>query len=273
MDTKRSLLIFFMILAKKYEILEKIGGGRFGFVYKGIQTKTKVVVAVKVESSSTTHLLKNETTFLKYLYEQGVRTIPTVYWYGVVQQHNFLVMTYYDCSLYDLYQTQTEKVSISQSMRYMKQAISILESIHGKHVLHRDIKPHNFMVRGDDLFLIDFGLATFWISGEQGEPGIVGTPKYTSYFLHKGDSFSRKDDLISLGYVFLEWIGGENSLPWNCCGGAPRKNEDYIFLKSWERVGTVCRETSQEGHTFLNCCYEWKWDERPNYSRLKDIFI
>jgi len=258
-----------MLLAKKYEIIEKIGGGRFGFVYKGINTKKNIHVAIKVESSSLTHILKNETTFLKYLYEEGEKRIPIVFWFGVIHSHTFLVMSYYECSLYDLY--QRENVSVEKSKNFMKQAISILESIHSKYVLHRDIKPQNFMVCGDSLFLIDFGLATFWVNGEELPPGMVGTPKYVSFFIHKGESFGRKDDLISLGYVFLEWVGGTQILPWNCNGGEPRKNENYILLKSWDTLQPVCREINDICEKLLRVCYETNKNEIPNYGGLKEM--
>jgi serine/threonine protein kinase len=257
-----------MILAKKYEIQDLLGGGRFGFVYKGVHQKNKTFVAIKVESSCTTHILKHETTLLKYLYDQGVRTIPTVYWFGVIHSHAFLVMTYYDRCLYHLYHDPEHPIPFEKSVRFMQQAISILKSIHEKHVLHRDIKPHNFMIRGEELCLIDFGLAIVWdeeANVEKEEESVIGTPKYASFFIHRGEAYQRRDDLISLGYMFLEWIGGNRSLSWDCDGGEPKKKEEYILLKSWEKMEPWARQISQEGTRFLNYCYGLKMGEKPGY--------
>ena len=249
-----------MILAEKYEILDKIGKGRFGVVYKGINIKNNRMVAIKVETLTTTHILKHETTLLKYLYDGGVRRIPIVYWFGIIHEHAFVVMSYYDSCLYDLYQQNDSKMSIEQTRQYMIQAIHLIDSIHRKQVLHRDIKPQNFMLKNGELCLIDFGLAIIREEKEEpvisGEQGIVGTPKYSSYFIHKGEPYQKRDDLISLGYIFIEWIGGNQCLPWNCNGGSPKSNEEYILLKSWEKIASVFSQISQEGTTFLNYLYE-----------------
>jgi serine/threonine protein kinase len=86
----------------------------------------------------------------------------------------------------------------------MLQSLDILETIHNSFVLHRDIKPQNFMIREGELFLIDFGLATFYID-ENGEDipntcsqtTVIGTPKYLSINIHNGNDFSVHDDFIS----------------------------------------------------------------------------
>ena len=91
------------VLNKKYKILEKIGNGKFGTVYKGINLKNGEQIAIKTENKNTTiKLLKSETTILKYLYDHGSRNTPIVYWFGVDSVFSYLVMSYYDINLYDL---------------------------------------------------------------------------------------------------------------------------------------------------------------------------
>jgi serine/threonine protein kinase len=90
------------VLNKKYKILDKIGLGKFGVVYKGIHLKTIEFVAIKTESKTASiKLLKNETTILKYLYDNSCRSIPIIYWYGIDNEFTYLVMSFYEISLHD----------------------------------------------------------------------------------------------------------------------------------------------------------------------------
>jgi len=248
-----------MILANKYEILEKLGDGRFGIVYRGVHVKTDVLVAIKIETSTTLCLLKHETTLLKYLADQGVRRyIPQVHWFGIIHGHAFLVIPFYE---------PLTNTSVNAD-KWMRQAVDILESIHSKHVVHRDIKPENFMQKDDHLVLIDFGLATIADgSDDNASRGIVGTPKYASYYTHIGFSGGKRDDLLSLCYVGLEWMG--RVLPWDNGGGSPKTELEYTRLKSWIHVVSTDCLPAGKVHTFWQACYSLTRSQVPEYAEYK----
>jgi serine/threonine protein kinase len=276
------------IINKKYQILEKIGTGKFGIVYKGTNIKTNEIIAIKTESrNSSIKLLKNETAILKYLYDHGSRSTPIVYWYGVDNLCSYLVMSFYEISLYD-YSIKTP-LSVEKIDKVMSVSIDILENIHTQFVIHRDIKPQNFMISNEEIFLIDFGFATFYIE-EYGEhlqhdenKNITGTPKYISYNIHDGISPSRRDDLISLGYIYLYLYCKE--LPWDKMKIEINKNDyaeiDILHpknqqrkcLKSWENIEEICLQINQKIHKFLNYCYNLSYDSSPDYTELKKLFI
>ena len=274
------------VLNKKYKILEKIGNGKFGIVYKGINQKTNEKIAIKTENqNSSIKLLKNETAILKYLYDHGSRSTPIIYWYGVDNLLTFLVMSYYDISLYDY--CIGNELSSAKIDKIMCVCIDILETIHKQYVIHRDIKPQNFMIMNEEIFLIDFGFATFYVDdkGEHlpylGSQNIIGTPKYISYNIHDGASPSRRDDLISLGYLYIYLYCRE--LPWDTLkiGTNNEYNEIHILhfknqqrknMKEWENLEKICMNINQKIYDFLNYCYKLNYDNTPNYNALKDLF-
>ena len=275
------------VLGKKYKILDKIGNGKFGIVYKGVNLKSGESVAIKTEKKyGDIRLLKNETTILKYLYDHGSRSTPIVYWYGVHELWSYLVMSYYDISLFD-YCNQSpilpEKID-----KIMCVCIDILETIHKNYVLHRDIKPQNFMISNEEIFLIDFGFACFYVDDKVEHllstetQHIVGTPKYVSYHVHDGITNSRRDDLISLGYLYIYLCCRE--LPWDTLvSGLPNgyeeihilhyKNQQRKEMKKWSQLNEICLRINKKIYDFLNYCYNLRYDATPNYEALKQSFM
>jgi serine/threonine protein kinase len=277
-----------MEIKNKYVVLDKLGSGKFGVVYLGVYKKTNEKVAIKTEDSRTpTKLLKHETNILKYLHEHGSRTTPTVFWYGIHLSNTCLVMTYYDCSLYDY--IKNKELSTEKINAIMRAAIGILESIHKLFVLHRDIKPQNFMIKGSELFLIDFGLSTFYIDengehkSECSQKNIIGTPKYISFNIHFGNLPSRRDDLISLGYIYIYLYCRE--LPWDNIQTNEIDNKIYdelsiehpknirrSELKTLENVEPICLKISKNINSFINYCYGLKYKDSPNYGAIIETF-
>ena len=134
------------VISNRYLVISKIGEGKFGVVYQAHNIKTKQIVAIKTESTgSPIRLLKNETAVLKFLYDQGCRCCPTVYWYGIHLDKTCLAFSFYTMSLYDY--LHIVAVDIDKKYKIMTACIEILESIHKYFVIHRDIKPQNFMIK------------------------------------------------------------------------------------------------------------------------------
>ena len=273
-------------VGNKYTLLEKIGQGNFGEVHRGCHYKTSEPVAIKFESSqSQFRILKHETTILKYLHEHGCRTVPLIHWFGVFQENAACVMSFYECSLLDLCKSDLSKEKVD---RIMASAISIIESIHTHYVLHRDIKPQNFMIRNNELYIIDFGLSTFYVDDKlnhlenlEKKDSILGSPKYASYNIHCGENGSRRDDLISLGYMYMVLCRKE--LPWEIIdapngNGIPEtllchpKNLLRKELKSWENLDAQLFAFSENIHIYLKYCYNLSYTGSPNYDGLYRLF-
>jgi serine/threonine protein kinase len=167
--------------------------------------------------------------------------------------------------------------------------IDIMESVHSKYVIHRDIKPHNFMYKGGQLFLIDFGMANFYVKGEnlhieqaiEHSENIIGTPNYISPNIHRGITPSRRDDLISLGYVFLFLLKG--SLPWENLKLVMedlseihiRHSRNLLRLekKSLENLQLDLCENHDVLYQYFKYVYRIAFHETPHYSAIRNIFV
>ena len=114
-----------------------------------------------------------------------------------------------------------------------------------------------------NLALIDFGLAILYRddNGEHVKNNVspcdmsVGTPKYASQNVLSGNSPSRRDDMISLGYIYM----------WMICREIP-------VNKSWNTIGTMTEKISGSIHKYMEYCYQLQLEDTPNYSALKELF-
>ena len=132
------------LINNKYKLLEKIGEGSFGSIYKGENIRTNEYVAIKIESIQNNYkLLKNESKIYQYL----VNTIgiPNVKWFGKDENNYYMVLNLLGESLQSV-KDKKECFSLKLVLQVGFQIISILKTIHDKGLVHRDIKPDNFLV-------------------------------------------------------------------------------------------------------------------------------
>ena len=153
------------MIINKYKIDKEIKRGAFGCILRGNYWKTGEPVAIKIEYGEIPSL-KHEVKLINYLSTSGVKQIPSIYWYGIYENNPCLIITLYECSLFDY--MKHRQITVEKMNILMLKTIDIIEHIHRFFVLHRDIKPANFMIKDGDIFLIDFGLSTFYLN-ENGE--------------------------------------------------------------------------------------------------------
>jgi casein kinase 1 len=269
------------VISNKYIVDSILGYGKFGVVYDGRKVSSpEEHVAIKVEQSDNKFkVLRHEVTVLNYLFYNDVKYIPRIYWFGQHLNHTCLVMTHFSCSLQD-YILRKGTLDHRKLSSMIIKCIDILESIHKCHILHRDVKPHNFMIKDGDLYMIDFGLSNVFVddNGEYIEKrDFVGSPKYISYYTHCLEPMSRRDDLLSLGYMYMFMHTGK--LPWentNIESSHPdisALNPNNVFRKnekSWDKLNTILDGAIK---MYMKYCYELKYNDEPNYHILMELFL
>lgn len=201
------------IIANKYQIQKKLGEGNFGSVCKGVCLKTQKTVAIKLEHQSVEHsLMKHEATVLHYLDTQKCKYIPYLHYYGYQSPYKCIVMSYFSQGSLDLWLTYLQ---LEEKIDWWNTALETIQYIHKAGIVHRDLKPQHF-IRDDNhvWHLIDFGLSTTYLDDNQEHiiespnDSIVGSPAYVSWFVHQGKDVTRRDDFLSLAYIFWELLYG-----------------------------------------------------------------
>lgn len=224
-DNKKPALTKGQLIQNQWQVLDLVGHGGFGEVYKGIDTRTNRPVAIKVEPKTPRSWLYHEARIMKDLNVQGVKGVPSLHYFGEEANldHRFLIMSFLGLSLEDLHERH-QRFSLKTTLMLMYQMVSLLQRLHAAGYVHRDLKPDNFLLGTDakTLFLIDFGLSNKYVTADgdnntihkpmQTERPFIGTTRYASLNTHKGISQSRRDDLESLIYIGVYMYRGR--LPW-----------------------------------------------------------
>jgi serine/threonine protein kinase len=204
------------MLANKYKLLEKLSQGSFGKVFKAENIRTGEIVAIKTEvKSNEQKSLKMEAKIYQYL--ANTEGIPQLKWFGATNNVNYLVTNLLEHSITSLVK-EYGRLSVKTVLLLGTQMIERLEILHGHYLIHRDIKPDNFMInisdRTNKIFLIDFGFCKRYnYEGNHIEfkmnKTLIGTPNYVSLNVHKGCEPSRRDDLESCLYVMIYMLFGK----------------------------------------------------------------
>jgi serine/threonine protein kinase len=255
------------------DIAQYISKGQFGSVYLGKHRVHGDPVAIKLEMTTTLtdpSLLKHESMILHYLYSKSCQNIPSIRWYGDVTA-NFhqggqpstskiyaLVIPYYSMDLTTFLTTFSQGDNHKMGaliQQFLVRAQSILLSIHEQSVVHRDIKPDNWMMHvlpdgNHKLILIDFGLATFFsptsvptpimtsasMSSSNPIKHIIGSPLFTSWYIHQlgSNAYQFRDDVMSMLYVGLSFIFGQQEL-WQHAMGQNNMGQQELCQNQQEK--------------------------------------
>jgi len=215
-------------IVSHYEILEKLGEGGMGVVYRALDTRLNRPVAIKVLAATATADPARKQRFVqeaKVASSLNHPNIVTIYDIEDVQDATFIVMEYVRGKT--IAQLIGRKgLAVRETLDHAVQISSALAAAHGAGIVHRDIKPANIMVTDQGLVkVLDFGLAKLAEPAESGDSGstattcgprtergtILGTVAYMSPEQAEGKSVDARSDVFSFGAVLYEMVTGRRA--------------------------------------------------------------
>lgn len=272
----------------KYTILydKLLGGGAFGKIYECINNQTKEIYACKIEERNIVDpQLNNEYKILCLM--KGCIGFPVCYKLLNPSQKKdtILIMERLGANLETIKEKlPNKKFSMKSTLMIILQCLDRLKDIHDKGIIHRDMKPENFVIGFKNkekeklIHLIDFGLSKQINdkknnSSVKNEKTVLGTVRYISLNSHTGNEQSRKDDLESLAYIMIYFIQGE--LPWQNIKVKTRKEKYFEIYKIKKQTvpNELCQFMPEDIKLFINYILSLNANQKPDYTKLKNILV
>ena len=287
----------------KYVLRECIGSGAFGEVWNADSVSTGEPVAVKMERihGNPAPTLQYESRVLQLL--QGTPGIPRLRYFGCKEEVDGIFM------VTELLGTSLEALATSHRLDMTphviknpppyhadfisgigRQMLQRLKSIHVGGMLHRDVKPDNFLFartpaldlskRANSkpesgvplLYLIDFGMAKRIdrkeVQAQQAQHGfpLIGSARYASVAAHEGAALGRRDDLISMMYSLI-YVANGGALPWQ-----NYTEREIFYIKSdmtpTEICSDLCTRHADGWSAVLERLYAMKVNDAPDYDAI-----
>ncbi|KAI0077039.1 kinase-like protein [Panus rudis PR-1116 ss-1] len=272
------------IVGAHFRVGKKIGEGSFGVVFEGTNILNNQPVAIKFEPrKSEAPQLRDE--YRSYRTLNGTPGVPQVHYFGQEGLHNVLVIDLLGPNLEDLFDMCGRKFSIKTVCMAAKQMVTRVQAIHDKNLIYRDIKPDNFLIgvpgskTANTIHIIDFGMAKHYRDPKtkvhipyRERKSLSGTARYMSINTHLGREQSRRDDLESLGHVFMYFLRG--GLPWQGLRAQTNKQkyEKIGEKKQSTPIEELCEGFPEEFAIYMNYVRKLGFEETPDYDFLRELF-
>lgn len=203
------------MLGNRYEILEEIGQGGMGIVYKARCHLLNRFVAIKILRPEFSH---DEEFIKRFKYESQSAAslshpnIVSIYDVGNEGNIYYIVMEYVKGkTLKQIIKEVNGHLSVDETISIASQVLRALDNAHRHNIIHRDIKPHNILITEDGIAKVtDFGIARaatdYTLTYNK---NIIGTAQYFSPEQAKGGIVDEKSDIYSLGIIMYEMLTGQ----------------------------------------------------------------
>ena len=201
------------VFAGRYQVIEELGAGGMGRVYRVLDRKLDEEVALKLikydlaYDRKTLERFRDELKTTRQVVHKNVARLFDLNEAGGIP---YITMEYVRGENLRRLIKKVGRLDAAQAVRFATQICRGLAEAHRRDIVHRDLKPHNIMIDEDGSALVmDFGLARLMSSVERTEKGAVeGTPAYVSPEQIEGQAADRRSDLYSLGIVLYEMVTG-----------------------------------------------------------------
>jgi serine/threonine protein kinase/tetratricopeptide (TPR) repeat protein len=213
LETPKEELIRGTTLANRYEIIEELGKGGMGRVYRVEDTKLKQEVALKLikpeiaKDKKTIERFKNE---LKLARNTRHKNVCGMFDLGEAEGVHFITMEYIHGEDLKSFIHRSGQLAVGTTVRLAKQVCEGLSEAHRLGVVHRDLKSNNIMIdKEGNVRIMDFGIArSLEAKGITGAGVMIGTPEYMSPEQVEGKEVDQRSDVYSLGAILYEMVIG-----------------------------------------------------------------
>lgn len=199
------------LIGGRYEIIDKIGTGGMADVYRARDHRLNRSVAIKILKNEYSQDTKFVTKFRQEAQAIACLSHPNVvgiYDVGEEDEMHYIVMEFVDGITLKKYIEKKGKLSVRESVGIALQIANGLETAHGNHIIHRDIKPQNILISKDGTAKVsDFGIAKA-ASSNTITASTMGSVHYISPEQARGGFSDEKSDIYSLGVTMYEMLSG-----------------------------------------------------------------
>ncbi len=202
-----------MVFGGRYHIIEHLGKGGMGRVYRAIDTKTREEVAIKLirpdiaEDRKTLDRFVNE---IKLAHRISHRNIGRMYHLGEDMGLHYITMEYVSGEDLKSFIRRSRRLDVATTVAIARQVCGGLSEAHGAGIVHRDLKPSNIMIdKEGNAKILDFGIArAVGTQGVTAEGSVIGTPEYMSPEQVEGKESDKRTDIYSFGVILFEMVTG-----------------------------------------------------------------
>jgi len=199
--------------ARRYQVIEDLGKGGMGRVYKVLDTEVKEKLALKLlnpEIASDERTIERFRNELKLARTVSHRNICRMYDLGREEGTYFITMEYVSGEDLKSLIHRIGALPVGKAVTIARQVCEGLAEAHRLGIVHRDLKPHNIMIdREGNARIMDFGIArSISAKGITGAGTMIGTPEYMSPEQVEGKDVDPRSDIYSLGIVLFEMLTG-----------------------------------------------------------------
>jgi serine/threonine protein kinase/tetratricopeptide (TPR) repeat protein len=201
------------VLAGRYQVIEELGRGGMGRIYKVFDTEVSAKVALKLikpEISADEETIERFRHELRTTRDISHKNVCRMYDLGKESGSYFITMEYIPGEDLKNMIRMSGQLGVGTAISLAKQVCEGLAEAHRLGVVHRDLKPSNIMIdREGTVRIMDFGIArSLKIKGITGAGIMIGTPEYMSPEQVEGKEVDPRSDIYSLGIILFEMMTG-----------------------------------------------------------------
>jgi len=270
----------------RYRIIEKLGGGGMGVVYKAEDTRLHRFVALKFLPEEVARDSQALARFQREAEAASALNHPNICTIHEIDEQNgqaFIVMEYLSGKTLDQL-IGRRGLRLNQALKYAVQIAEPLAKAHAAGIIHRDLKPSNIMVTGNDLVkVLDFGLAKIaetttsefaeTVSARSpqcantAQGTIVGTTPYMSPEQAEGKEVDARSDIFSFGSLLHEMLTGERAF----CGDSTLSTLSAILKEDPKPVSSIRHDVPRDLEKIVSRCLRKDPDRR--FQHMDDLKV